>query len=79
MFEISQDLQYAFQTFIYNKRVFIAPPWKEIYCNDNERKQTYKESVEIYHNLVEVYSDYGRELIELPKTTEIGLSLLSST
>ncbi len=67
--EISQDLQNAFQNFLYNKRIFIAPPWKEIYCNDMERKQTYEEAVEIYHNLVEVYSEYGRELIELPKTS----------
>jgi predicted ATPase len=49
--------------------VFIAPPWEEIFCSDTERKQTFAESVAIYHNLVKVYTEYGRTLIELPKTS----------
>jgi len=66
--ESSADLQNAVHSLQYNKKVFIAPPWKEIYCIDTERKQTYEESIEVYNNIVEVYLEYGRELIELPKT-----------
>lgn len=67
--ESSNELKSTAQTLTYNKKAFIAPPWKEIYCTDSERKQTFEEAVEIYHNMVKVYLDYGREIIELPKTT----------
>lgn len=65
--EPSQELQEAVQRLIYNNKVFIIPPWKEIYHTDVERKQTYEETIRIYENLVNVYTEYGRELIEVPK------------
>lgn len=65
--EPSLELQKAVKTLVYNNKVFVLPPWKEIYLNDAERKQTYEETVKIYDNLVKVYKEYGRELIEVPK------------
>ncbi|MER9405757.1 AAA family ATPase [Mesorhizobium caraganae] len=52
--------------FRYNSRVFIAPPWPDIFTQDSERKQTLDEAERTYHSLVGVYTELGYELIELP-------------
>lgn len=51
----------------YNRRVFIAPPWPEIYTVDTERKQTWEEAVDVYRRIVPVYERCGYEVVELPK------------
>lgn len=51
----------------YHRRVFIAPPWPAIYGQDTERKQTLEEAGLTYQAMVETYTAYGYELIELPK------------
>jgi len=63
----SAELLTALQNLTFNNKVFIIPPWKEIYHTDTERKQTYEETVQSYENIVKVYTEYGRELIEVPK------------
>jgi predicted ATPase len=51
----------------YNSKVFIAPPWKEIYCTDNERDQTFEEAIIIYERLYKWYEINGYDLIIIPK------------
>lgn len=51
----------------YCSAVVIAPPWREIYTTDTERKQTWAEAVETYHVLKGTYGDCGYEVLELPK------------
>ena len=51
----------------YNKKVFIAPPWKEIFQTDNERDQSFDEAIEVYEELYEWYTILGYELFVLPK------------
>jgi predicted ATPase len=63
----SEELQKAVRSLVYNNKVFIIPPWEEIYHTDPERKQTFEEAVKGYENIVKVYTEYGRELIEVPK------------
>ncbi len=65
--EPSKELQHAAQRLLYHNKVFVLPPWKEIYCSDAERKQTYEEAIQGYDNLINVYLENGRELIEVPK------------
>jgi predicted ATPase len=65
------DLKAACETYRYNKIVFLAPPWKEIYATDSERKQTYAEAVTTYEKMAEVYREYGYRPIELPKTSPL--------
>lgn len=65
---ISKELIQKAAALNYNKIVFMAPPWEEIYCNDSERKQSFEEALEVYETLVKIYSEYGYEIIELPKT-----------
>jgi predicted ATPase len=52
--------------FRYNSRVFIAPPWPEIFMQDSERKQTLDEAERTYHSLVSVYTELGYALVPLP-------------
>ena len=52
--------------FRYHRRVFIAPPWKEIFGQDAERKQSFEEAEATYHALVETYSELNYELVPLP-------------
>lgn len=53
----------------YNEKVFITPPWKEIYRNDDERDQTFEQSIEVYERLENWYREHGYDLIVLPKYT----------
>ncbi len=55
--------------FRYHRRVFIAPPWKEIFAGDAERKQSFEEAQATYHALVETYSELNYELVPLPLTS----------
>jgi len=53
----------------YNKNVFLTPPWKEIFVNDSERPESYKDALEIYKFLKTTYSELGFNIIELPKVS----------
>jgi len=52
-----------------NKKVFITPPWKEIYKTDGERDQTFEEAADGYQRLFEWYQKNDYEMIILPKTS----------
>lgn len=60
-------IQSACETCRYNPRVFVAPPWKEIYGTDEERKQTFEDAVNVYQRMVQVYRRCGYELVQLPR------------
>jgi predicted ATPase len=51
----------------YNAQVFIAPPWKEIYGRDEERRQSWELAVRTYEVMAETYTEFGYELMELPR------------
>lgn len=50
----------------YSNRVFIAPPWPEIFKRDAERKQTFAEAKSTFHAMVDAYSGLGYRLVMLP-------------
>lgn len=50
-------------------RVFILPPWKDIYQSDNERYENFEQANEIFHFLKKAYSDYGYRVYEVPTGT----------
>ena len=56
----------AAERFRYRRRVFVAPPWREIYHQDDERKQTWDEAVQSYQACAAAYRHFGYELVELP-------------
>lgn len=53
----------------YNNRVFIAPPWKEIFGPDEERRQSWQVAVRTYETMVHTYTALGYTLIRLPRTS----------
>ncbi len=71
------------RTYRYADRVFLAPPWPEIYATDAERKQTLDEAVKTYGLMVEAYEDCGYEVVEIPRVSpaqraDFVLKMLSS-
>lgn len=63
---VPSHVEKAAQTYRYHQRVFIAPPWQEIFTRDEERKQSFEEAQATYKSLAEVYLELGYELLPLP-------------
>ncbi|AGH51573.1 hypothetical protein G432_19390 (plasmid) [Sphingomonas sp. MM-1] len=57
----------AADLFRYQRRVFIAPPWPEIFVGDAERKQSPEEAEATYQAMVTVYASLRYELVALPR------------
>jgi predicted ATPase len=53
----------------YNNKVFMTPPWQEIYRNDSERDQSYEQSIEVYQRLEKWYREHDYDIVVLPKET----------
>lgn len=51
----------------YHRRVFLAPPWPEIYQTDAERRHDIAKAVEEYVRLCEQYPSLGYDVSILPK------------
>ena len=66
-FRLSEVAYFQAQTHRYNRKVFLAPPWQEIYSTDSERKQTFEEAMSAFQVNQEVYTEYGYELVEIPR------------
>jgi predicted ATPase len=55
----------------YNRTVFIAPFWAEIFTDDAERKQSPDVAEATFAVMVETYRFYGYDLVELPRTSVV--------
>jgi len=64
---VPTHMQKAAEIFRYHRRVFIAPPWPEIYERDSERKQSLGEAERTYEAMLVIYQSYGYELVEIPR------------
>ncbi len=53
------------QTNRYTK-VFIMPPWEEIYITDNERYESFEQALAIHNHLKNTYVSLEYELIDVP-------------
>ena len=51
----------------YHQRVFLAPPWPEIYVNDPERQYGLDDAITEYERLAAVYPALGYDVSALPK------------
>lgn len=60
-------IEKAVESFRYNRRVFLAPMWPEIYTQDSERKQTLDDAERSYDAIVSAYTEYGYELVAIPR------------
>jgi predicted ATPase len=59
------------QSHRYHRRVFLAPPWPEIYEVDPERRHGFDAALDEYARLLDAYPFLGYEVIVLPK---VGVS-----
>ncbi len=64
---IPAHLRNAAERLRYNRRVFIAPPWPEIFRQDSERRQSFDEAVRTHEALITAYDLCGYELVEIPR------------
>ena len=64
--EISDQLLKACTEIKFSDAVFIFPPWKDIYLNDSERKQSFEQAINTYQVMVGCYRQFGYNLIEMP-------------
>ena len=55
------------QSHRYHRRVFLAPPWPEIYVTDAERRHGLDRALAEYCRLLETYPSLGYEVSILPK------------
>ncbi|ECE0731968.1 ATPase [Salmonella enterica subsp. houtenae] len=56
----------AIYHFRYAPTVILLPPWRAIYHQDSERKQSWDEAVRTYEAMIRTYQHYGYQLYELP-------------
>lgn len=67
--EISGEpaLQRFAEQWRFNAKVFLTPPWPEIYRRDAERQHGLEEAIGEYQRLLRDYPALGYEVVELPK------------
>ncbi|MGC1408965.1 MAG: AAA family ATPase [Acetobacteraceae bacterium] len=53
----------------YHRKVFLAPPWPEIYVTDSERRHSFSDAVAEYQRLLGIYPSLGYEVMILPKVS----------
>ena len=47
--------------------VFMVPPWKEIFIEDEERKHSFEDAVKEYNLLIKFYPKCRYQIVQLPK------------
>lgn len=50
-------------------KIFVLPPWEEIYESDEARYENFEQAKLIFAHLLETYQKYGYQLIEVPRGT----------
>lgn len=64
--QADQTLINAIDNYRYDQ-IFILTPWREIYCQDSVRKESYEIAYQIYSFCLKAYNDSGYRLIEVPQ------------
>lgn len=67
--DIPEIFWQAAKQYSYQRKVFIAPPWQQIYQQDSERKQDFALAVATFESMQQIYTELGYTLIELPKVS----------
>jgi predicted ATPase len=53
----------------YHSIILVTPPWREIYCQDDERKHSYEDAVQEHERLLLFYAKYGYQVTQIPKVS----------
>jgi predicted ATPase len=65
---VAEHVRRAAAVYRYNPTVFVAPPWPEIYANDDLRKQGMAEAARTFACVVGAYRECGYRIVEVPQT-----------
>lgn len=57
----------AVQRYRYARRVFLVPPWKELFVNDAERRHSFEDAEAEYNSLITTYQVQGYEVVLVPR------------
>lgn len=63
---LTEEARHAAENRPYCKKVFILPPWKEIYETDSERKQDWNEAESTFSKMRDTYLKFNYNVIEVP-------------
>ena len=63
---VPAHMQTAAHRFRYNAKVFVTPPWRDIFARDDERGQTWEEAVRTHDVMVETYAGLGYQPTPVP-------------
>lgn len=63
----ADERQALLDAYPYHSRVFILPPWEEIYTTDAERDQTFADVLAVHAKLEHWYGVCGYELCDVPR------------
>lgn len=64
--DVPRHMLTAAAKFRYNKRIFLAPPWRDIFHEDAERKQSWEEAVATFEAMVSTYESLDYRIVLLP-------------
>lgn len=67
--EPDTDMQAELGSICYEKMVFMAPPWSDIFRQDTERKHDFAKAREEFGRLMQHYPALGYQVMLLEKTT----------
>lgn len=56
----------------YHRTVFLTPPWREIYCTDDERRHTFEDASDEYDRLLADYGALGFDIVTLPRSPVVA-------
>lgn len=59
-------MEEAARTLRYNRKVFVPPPWPQIYVTDAERKQSFEECLATHDVIIERLIALGYQPVEVP-------------
>jgi predicted ATPase len=59
----------ALEKYRYNRKVFVSPPWSEIFCNDSERRHSFADAVDECEALESALPRLGYEVVRLPQAS----------
>ncbi len=65
-FPPKQWMDLAKQNLFY-KNVFITAPWRDIFINDHERRETWEQLVDLHRHFVFTYEKFGYNVIIIPE------------
>lgn len=57
---LEKSLKYRYTT------IFMTPPWQEIYLSDNERYESYEQSLAIHNHLTKTYNELEYSILNVP-------------